>query len=305
MDPYLTARSFSTPSYPVRAGGIRSPALCPRRVPDHDRRHHPSADDCFSAALSCGAMDDGAICGRAAHSGRNHGGFPAADFRLAPAQDPYREALYARDFYFLFTWTWYDWLGLHCTARNSRPGSGRRSRAGPRPHLPASASGVIPYGLLSMLAAAVISSSHIFDMYARLQPLRCFHLITFVFLIFLGGVVGEYAAHNRPLGSFPRSALASPHSCFSLSATSTEQVPHIEWPWVRNSSNAWVNTLFWVRHNTPRDAVFAVDSRYFNDDGVDNHGFRAISPPLRAGRLLQGWRRCSDVSRIWPASGSR
>ncbi len=53
--------------------------------------------------------------------------------------------------------------------------------------------------------------------------------------------------------------------------------PHIEWPWLTTSSNAWVNTLIWVRHNTPKNAVFAVDSRYFMEAGVDRQGFRAIS----------------------------
>ena len=38
-----------------------------------------------------------------------------------------------------------------------------------------------------------------------------------------------------------------------------------------------MNTLLWVRGHTPKDAVFAVDSRYFKDRGVDVHGFRAIS----------------------------
>ena len=50
-----------------------------------------------------------------------------------------------------------------------------------------------------------------------------------------------------------------------------------EWPWLSTSSNPWVDTLLWVRRNTPEDAVFAVDSRYFKDDGVDVHGFRTIS----------------------------
>ncbi len=52
--------------------------------------------------------------------------------------------------------------------------------------------------------------------------------------------------------------------------------PRIELP-SQTSSNAWVNTLLWVRKNTPQDAVFAVDSRYFKDAGTDVHGFRAVS----------------------------
>jgi len=35
--------------------------------------------------------------------------------------------------------------------------------------------------------------------------------------------------------------------------------------------------MLWVRKNTPEDAVFAVDSHYFLADGIDAHGFRALS----------------------------
>jgi hypothetical protein len=52
--------------------------------------------------------------------------------------------------------------------------------------------------------------------------------------------------------------------------------PQIELP-SEASSNRWVATLLWIRQNTPATAVFAVDSRYFKDDGVDVHGFRALS----------------------------
>jgi len=201
--------------------------------------------------------------------------FLPADFRLAPAQDPYREALYARDFYFLFTWTWYDWLGLIAPLAIL----GWFWKAKPRGTTPAFARlclGVIPYGLISVLAAAVVSSSHIFDMYARIQPLRCFHLITFVFLIFLGGVVGEYAA-SISRWIFPVICIGVATLMFFVERDIYPASAHIEWPWVQNTSNAWVNTLLWVRHNTPRGAVFAVDSRYFTADGVDKHGFRAIA----------------------------
>jgi hypothetical protein len=201
--------------------------------------------------------------------------FLPADFRFVPAQDPYREALYARDFYFLFTWTWYDWLGLIAPLAilwwffKSRP-------RGTTPVFSRLCFGLIPYGIISVAAAAVISSSHVFDMYARLQPLRCFHLVTLVFLIFFGGVVGEYAVTvGRWL--FPVICLGVSALMFFVERDIYPASAHIEWPWVQSTSNAWINTLLWVRHNTPRDAVFAVDSRYFDDAGVDKHGFRAVS----------------------------
>jgi hypothetical protein len=200
--------------------------------------------------------------------------FLPLNFRLAPAQGPYREALYARDFYFLFTWTWYDWLGLIAPLVIL----GLFWKLKPRGTTPAFSRlclGVIPFGLIAIVAAAVISSSPIFDMSARLQPLRCFHLITLVFLLFLGGVIGEYAgAVSRWI--VPVLCIGVAALMFYVERNTYPASPHIEWPWMRTSSNAWINTMLWVRRNTPRNAVIAVDSRYFKDPGVDEHGFRAI-----------------------------
>ena len=33
-------------------------------------------------------------------------------FHLSSATGPYREALYSRDYFFLYNWTWYHWLGM-------------------------------------------------------------------------------------------------------------------------------------------------------------------------------------------------
>jgi hypothetical protein len=135
---------------------------------------------------------------------------------------------------------------------------------------------LIPFGLVSILIAAVFTSSHSMDMFARLQPLRCFHLITLVFMLLLGGVIGEYAARNR---SWVLAAIFLPLATgmFFVARQTYPFSPHIEWPWLRASSNPWVSTLLWIRKNTPEEAVFAVDSRYFMERGIDAHGFRAIS----------------------------
>jgi hypothetical protein len=112
-------------------------------------------------------------------------------------------------------------------------------------------------------------------MFARLQPLRTFHLITIVLVLLLGGVIGEFAAKGRP---WVIAAVAIPLAVgmFFVARETYPNSPQIEWP-STTSTNAWVNTLLWVRENTPQDAVFAVDSRYFLQPGIDAHGFRAIS----------------------------
>jgi hypothetical protein len=196
-------------------------------------------------------------------------------FHLAPAQGPYREALYARDYYFLSNWLWYDWLGMLAplailawfwkgNVRGTTPAFRRLSMV------------LIPFGLCSILVAAVFSSSPDFDTFARLQPLRCFHIITLVFILFLSGVIGEYAGKSRPW-VVPALSLALSCGMLLVARETYRFSPQYEWPWLSTSSNPWVNALLWVRHNTPEDAVFAVDSRYFKDDGVDVHGFRTIS----------------------------
>jgi hypothetical protein len=195
-------------------------------------------------------------------------------FHLAPAVEPYREALYSRDYFFLYNWSWYHWVGLLAplailawfwkgNLRGTRPGFKLLSLA------------LIPFGLVSILAASILSSTPMLEMFERLQPLRSFHLITMVFMLLLGGVIGEYLAKGR---AWMLAAITIPLACgmFIVARQTYANSPQVELP-SRASSNAWVNALMWVRQNTPTDAVFAVDSRYFKDEGTDVHGFRAVS----------------------------
>lgn len=277
MDPYLSARSFSTPltifvlagileAKYLRAaiGVVLTAAVHPQMVvylifligvmwlmERFEKKEAPRAATFASFAL---VLPGG--------------------FHLAAATEPYREALYSRDFYFISTWEWYHWLGMlaplaflawfwKAKLRGTRPGSARLSFA------------MIPFGLLSIVVALVFSSSHAFDMFARTQPLRTFHLITIVFILLLGGVIGEFVARDR-VWVIPAIVLPLAAGLYYVQYETYPNSPHIEWP-AATSPNAWVNTLLWVRNNTPQDAVFAVDSRYFLQDGIDQHGFRAIS----------------------------
>jgi hypothetical protein len=195
-------------------------------------------------------------------------------FHLKAAAEPYREALYSRDYFFLSNWAWYHWLGMLAPMailawfwrgglRGTKPGFQRLSFA------------MLPFGLFSIAVALVFTSTHEFDMFARLQPLRSFHLITLVFVVLLAGVIGEYLAKDRP---WVLAAVSLPLAVgmFFVARDTYASSPQIELP-STTSSNAWVNALLWVRQNTPTNAVFAVDSRYFKDSGTDVHGFRAVS----------------------------
>jgi hypothetical protein len=195
-------------------------------------------------------------------------------FHLAPAAGAYREALLSRDYFFLYNWTWYDWLGMVAPLailfwfwKNELRGT--------RPALRQMSFALVVLGIISVLIAALFSSSPAFEMFARLQPLRTFHLITLVFVIFTAGVFGEYAGRDR---AWVAPALAIPLALgmFCVDRMNYPNSPHIEFPG-RTSTNPWINTLLWIRQNTPTNAVFALDSRYFVKPPVDEHGFRAIS----------------------------
>lgn len=309
MDPYLTARSFSTPLTLFALAALLSRRyVMACMVTVLTAAIHPQmAAYLVFLAVVLWIAERFSPQGKPASAARAVVFALPATFQLGPAQEPYREALYARDFYFLFTWTWYDWLGLLAPLaflawfargklRGTTPAFARLSFA------------LIPFGVISILAGAVIASTHTLDMYARLQPLRCFHLITFVFMLFLAGVLGEYWAKDR-LWVIPALCLPLAAGLFYTAHATYPFSPHVEWPGRTTSPNAWVNTLFWIRENTPQDAVFAVDSRYFKQPGVDVHGFRALS--ARSGladyykdggvvaifpQLAQEWKQMSNAT---------
>lgn len=277
MDPYLSARSFSTPltlfviaailerSYVSAAiAVIITATIHPQMVTylifligvmwlmeRSQRKETPQTTAVASVALIL-----------------------PGGFHLAPATEPYREALYSRDFYFISNWHWYHWLGMLAPLaflawfwkgkfNGTKAGFSRLSFA------------LIPFGVFSIVVALIFSTSNTFDMLARTQPLRTFHLITIIFVLLLGGIVGEFAGRNH---RWLPPALAMLLACgmFYVQHETYPKSPHVEWP-SATSANPWVNTLLWIRANTPEDAVFAVDSRYFLQNVTDQHGFRALS----------------------------
>jgi hypothetical protein len=277
VDPYITARSFSTPlTLFALVALLKRRSVLAALVIALTAAVHPqmAAYLVFLAAVLW-------LAERGRQPGAEQKFAPALlfalplHFQFGPAPQPYREALYARDFYFLSTWTWYDWLGLLAPLA-FLVWFGRGRLRGTTPEFARLSVALVPFGLVSIVAGALVGFSHQLDMYARLQPLRCFHLITLVFIVLFAGVIGEYAAKNR-IWVIPTLCIALATAMFFVARDSYPNSAQIEFPGRTTSSNDWVNALLWIRHNTPAQAVFAVDSRYFLVPGVDVHGFRAVS----------------------------
>ena len=130
---------------------------------------------------------------------------------------------------------------------------------------------------------------------ASLQPLRIFHLLYLIFFLGLGGLLGRTLLRQRPLAWL---------LCFGMIGTlmGTIQVKvmyphlaHIEWPWA-TPENQWEEAFLWIRHNTPQNAVFAIDPEYQNLPGESTLGFRAVTERS----VLPDWSKDGGVAAIYP-----
>jgi hypothetical protein len=193
---------------------------------------------------------------------------------LQPAQGAYREVLASRAYFLVTTWHWWEWFGAFApliilAICASLP---RRSML---PAFPRLAKTLVGLGLISIVVALLLASDVDFTYLLRLQPMRSFHLIYVVFFILLGGLLGEYLlrAHAwRWILCF--GALST--GMFALNLASYPASPHIERPGVRYQGE-WLSSFLWIREHTPKDAIFALDPEYLLKRGVDLHGFRAIA----------------------------
>jgi hypothetical protein len=195
-------------------------------------------------------------------------------FHFGPAQEPYRQTLYSRSFFFAGAWTWFEWAGVvlplailfaitRIRVSAVTPAAARLCRA------------LLVLGLISTAAFLLFSSSAYFDDFVRLQPMRSFQLIYIVMFLLLGGLAGEYLLREK---IWRWLLLFIPISigmyCVDRSLYPTSQ--HLELPG-RAAGNAWVQAFQWARDNTPQDAIFALPPRYMLVPGEDTHGFRAIA----------------------------
>ncbi len=140
----------------------------------------------------------------------------------------------------------------------------------------------------------MLAASPRFDSLQRLQPMRSFDLIYIFLFLILGGLLAEYV-----LGARPRrwAAFFAPLAggMYALNLALYPASPHIELPG-RAGANRWLAAFYWVRANTPKSAFFALDPRYLELPGEDEHGFRAVAERDR----LADFYKDSGVATMFP-----
>jgi hypothetical protein len=214
---------------------------------------------------------------------------------LAPASSAgYHEAAKRHAYHYIQNWQWYEWLGIVAPLVLFW-WFGRMARRREWSNVQSVSRAFVVYGVIFLAAALILDLPARFESLARLQPLRCLHLLYIVMFVMMGGFLGEYVLKNRawrwlvlfvPLsvGMF-----VAQRSLFPASA-------QVEWPGAA-PRNPWAQAFVWIRQNTPVDAVFALDPEYMDLAGEDEIGFRCLA---QRSRLADGVKDNGVVSMFPP-----
>lgn len=305
MDPYVTARSLSTPCTLLAMAGVLQ-FLLPQFAIDGEQRQERMR----GLALCCVALGGAGVMhplmaayglgsvlllGTALSSSRlvrvwGTVGLGltavamAAGLQLSapPESDTYRKVMLTRDYWFLSQWHWYEWIGLiaplvilSMIAMGSRR-EGDEARVGlARMAIAAGLSATA----VAMLFARTSMSAHLV---ARMQPLRIFQLVYVVMILLLGGMLGERVLQRRRLQWVAVFSLLAAVMVMAERKTFPAS-KHLELPKAlggaatTDSPNKFEQAFGWISRNTPRDALFALDAQYISEPGEDAQGFRAIA----------------------------
>ncbi len=277
MDPYVTARSFSTPLAILavataldRAWG-RTALLLTAAVLLHPLMGALAAafvvlQICISArrtrlalALCLAACAVSSLLFAAAHR--------------TPISGAYRQAvlLPAHSFLFLGRWQWYEILGLALPLILF--GFALRKLDRRSSQFTLCLTSVLLGATATLIAATCVPPAGPYPL-VPFQVLRSFVLVYAAGLALMGGVLDAFRK-RAPL-SAALIMIAVFAGMFAAQSVTWVGCGLIEWPGVA-PKNPWQQTFLWIRANTPPSAVFAFDPQLVYLPLEDEQGFRAIA----------------------------
>lgn len=292
MDPYVTARSISTPCALLALAGAlefflaedgkraRGLMLMIVSLALATAMHPLMAGYALACVLvlGCAASESAAV--------RRWGtaGLCAASVLVAwvmwmsaPAESAvYRQAIVTRYYYFLSQWHWYERVGLGAPLAILAVVAFGRRREGDAARV-ALARMSIACGVTAVVIAMLFAREDAANyLVALLQPLRVFQVVYVVMILLVGGAVAERVLKHRPQLWALALALLGGLTMFAERQT----FPHstfLELPRVGQRQNQWEQAFRWIKANTPKDALFALDAHYISEPGEDAQCFRALA----------------------------
>jgi hypothetical protein len=290
MDPYLTARSLSTPCMilalvgaidttdlkPSRASRLRGLALCLLSI-SLAAAMHP-----LMAAYALGATMTLLILRSSQPRLRiwSVASISAAALVLAaclqaaarPETPDYVRIALTRTYWFPAQWAWYELLGLAAPLAILALIAWRSSRETLRSLTQMAIACGATAWLIATLFSRTTAATHLV---ARIQPLRAFQIVYLVMILALGAKLGEVIL-RRSAWRWIAAILLLTGIMFGTARAAFPNSNHLELPWT-GPRNQWTLAFLWIRANTPRDALFALDADYINAPGEDAQCFRAIA----------------------------
>ena len=198
---------------------------------------------------------------------------------LAPlSSSAYHEVAKHHSYFYIQSWQWYEWLGIAAPLLLLW-WFGRIPHDRQWVNIERVSRAFVAYGLIYVVMALAFDLPARLETLARLQPLRCLHLLYIVMFVMIGGFLGEYVLKNHAW----RWLLLFIPLCIGMFLAQRSIFPasaHVEWPGAA-PRNPWAQSFVWIRNNTPVDAVFALDPDYMNLAGEDEIGFRSLAQRSR------------------------
>lgn len=210
-------------------------------------------------------------------------------FFALPFKSPsqiYWQCLNDHRYYFLLGWHWYEWLGIIAPIALLW-WFGRIARAQRQRNLELLAITAAAFDSIFFIAGLIVTIPHALALLAVYQPLRDLQLVYVFFLLFAGGLAGQWFLKSRAIlwaGVFAP-------LCAGMLLAQLQLFPgnrHVEWPGV-DSGNPWLEAFTWIRENTPSDAIFALDPQFMRVPGENHQGFRAAAERSRLADATKDW----------------
>jgi hypothetical protein len=217
---------------------------------------------------------------------------------LQPPNLLWKKALDTRTYYYLYKWTWYEWLGAlaplflfwllwRLARKQGNTVLARFSLA------------VFSFGVFQQAVAMVVLAFPSLVRLTPFQPMRYLHLVYFFLALTAGCLMGKYLL-KASVWRWAAFLLIFNGTMFAAQLGQFDDSQHIEWPG-RAPSNPWLQAFAWIRTNTPTDAYFALDPRYLEDPGEDFHSFRALAERSQLADAIKDTAVVTQVPELGPA----
>jgi hypothetical protein len=294
MDPYVTARSLSTPFVLLAlvgmlefllprkdslAGRWRGIALCCLALILAAAMHPLMGAYGLGCVLMLGCMLSPSrlvhVWGTAALCLTALGVATAMQTLSPPENAMYLYVAMTRYYWFPAAWHWYEQFGLAAPLIVLAVFGCRTSKNDNAARVALARMAVVCGTAAVIIATLFARQGSATHMVARLQPLRIFQIVYVVMILVVGAALAEWVLQQRLWRWATVFVLLAGVMLFTERRTFPASA-HLELPWTA-PENPWEQAFVWVRENTPKSALFALDAHYITSPGEDAQSFRAIA----------------------------